>query len=327
MGDPAGVGGELALKAWQACRSTGPVFMALDNPDRLRRLATSLGIATPIAAVTSPARAAALFAGCLPVLPISLEVAAEPGRPDPANAPAVVSSIERAVQLAQAGEVAAVVTNPIHKKTLYAAGFGFPGHTEYLAALTGADGQAVMMLASPALRVVPVTVHLSLRAALDLLSTEAIVATAQTTARALARDFGIASPRLALAGVNPHAGEEGAMGEEDAALVAPAVARLRCDGINARGPLPPDSLFSPLMRPGYDAAICMYHDQALIPIKALEFDRAVNVTLGLPLVRTSPDHGTAFDIAGRGIASETSLVAALTLAEEIARRRAGAPVP
>lgn len=322
MGDPAGIGGELALKAWQACRAQGPVFVALDDPDRLAGLARSLGIAAPIAVVTSPAEAVARFADRLPVLSVPLSTPAIAGHPEPANAPAVIASIATAVRLAQQGAVAAVVTNPIHKKTLYVAGFGFPGHTEYLASLAGLQAEgAVMMLAAPTLRVVPVTVHVALRAALDQLSTGAIVTTARITAAALARDFGIAEPRLALAGVNPHAGEEGAMGEEDSAFVAPAVARLVDEGIDARGPLPSDTMFSPQTRTGYDAAICMYHDQALIPIKALEFDRTVNVTLGLPFVRTSPDHGTAFDIAGRGIANEASLVAALRLAADIARRR------
>jgi 4-hydroxythreonine-4-phosphate dehydrogenase len=217
-----------------------------------------------------------------------------------------------------------VVTNPINKKALYNAGFRFPGHTEFLAALAGGgDTRPVMMLVCPVLRVVPVTVHMSLRRAVEALTTEAIVASSAIVARALACDFGLQHPRLAIAGINPHAGEEGEMGSEEAAIIRPAVDRLRASGIDAAGPLPPDTMFSPPARRTYDAAICMYHDQALIPLKALDFAGGVNVTLGLPFVRTSPDHGTAFDIAGSGRASASSLIAALRLAAELAARRSG----
>jgi 4-hydroxythreonine-4-phosphate dehydrogenase len=258
----------------------------------------------------------------LPVLPIHLAAPAPPGRPDPANAPAVIASIERATALALDGEAGAVVTNPINKAALYAAGFAHPGHTEFLAALTGVSGQEVMMLAAPALRVVPVSVHISLRDAIAMLDTDRIVAAARTTAAALQRDFGIAAPRLAIAGLNPHAGEQGALGCEDAEIVAPAVAILRAEGIDATGPYPPDTMFTEQARAQYDAAICMYHDQALIPLKTLDMHHGVNVTLGLPIVRTSPDHGTAYDIAGTGRADATSLIAALKMAGAIVAQRA-----
>jgi 4-hydroxythreonine-4-phosphate dehydrogenase len=206
---------------------------------------------------------------------------------------------------------------------LYGAGFAYPGHTEFLAALTGVPGQEIMMLASPLLRVVPVTVHVSLRDALESLRTAAIVAAARTTHGALRRDFGIDRPRLAIAGLNPHAGEQGALGGEEGTIIVPAIAALRAEGIEVSGPWPPDTMFTAAARARYDAAICMYHDQALIPLKTLDMDHGVNVTLGLPIVRTSPDHGTAYDIAGQGIADPTSLIAAIELAGVLAARRAG----
>ncbi len=311
MGDPAGIGGELTVSAWRALRHGGPAFAAIDDPARL---------SGPVCAVETLAEAATVFPDALPVLPQPLAAAAVPGRPNGANAAATIASIERAVRLAQAGEAAAVVTNPISKAVLYAAGFPHPGHTEFLGALTGC-AHPVMMLANDFLRVVPVTVHVSLRAALDSLTTAAIVATARITAAALHRQFGIAPPRLAVAGLNPHAGEGGAMGNEEAALIAPAVAALRDEGIAVTGPHPPDTMFTPAARAGYDAAICMYHDQALIPLKTLDMASGVNVTLGLPIIRTSPDHGTAFDIAGQGRADPASLIAALRLAATLAERR------
>jgi 4-hydroxythreonine-4-phosphate dehydrogenase len=320
MGDPAGIGGELTLRAWLA-RSTAPFFV-LDDPDRLKALAVRLSLAVPIQEIASASEANAIFADALPVLPIHLAAPAPPGRPDPANAPAVIASIERATALALEGKAGAVVTNPINKAALYAAGFAHPGHTEFLAELTGVPGQEVMMLAAPALRVVPVSVHVSLRNAIALLDTARIVAAARTTAAALRRDFGIARPRLAVAGLNPHAGEQGALGREDAEIVAPAVAALRAEGIDASGPYPPDTMFTEAARATYDAAICMYHDQALIPLKTLDMHHGVNVTLGLPIVRTSPDHGTAYDIAGSGRADATSLIAALEMAGAIVAQRA-----
>ncbi len=324
MGEPAGVGGEIALKAWLRRDEGLPRFFAVDDPARLGRLAERLDLAVPIAPIDTPERAAAVFSSGLPVLPQPLAVEAVPGHPDPANAQAVRAAVESAVALVRSGNAAAVVTNPIHKQCLYEAGFPFPGHTEFLASLAGGDAAAVMMLACVELRAVPVTGHTSLRDALGALNTEDIVAAAAITEAALSRDFGIARPRLAVAGLNPHAGEGGGMGSEEADIIAPAVAALRERGIDAFGPVPPDTLFSARARKGYDAAICMYHDQALIPVKAIDFDGAVNVTLGLPFVRTSPDHGTALDIAGSGTASEASLVAALRMAAEMARRRAAA---
>ncbi len=324
MGDPAGIGGELTLRAWLALRGSDIRFVALDDPDRLAALAGRLGLAVPIAVVDVPSDAPARFADALPVLPVRLAEPAEPGKPRKANAAAVIHAIEEAVRLAERGFVGAVVTNPINKAALYDAGFAHPGHTEFLAELTGVPGQEVMMLASPSLRVVPVTIHEPLAAAIHRLTPEMIIATAHTTAAALRRDFGLPSPRLAIAGLNPHAGEKGALGDEEARIVQPAIDALRAGGLDVSGPWPPDSMFTRLARPQYDVAICLYHDQALIPIKTLDMDHGVNVTLGLPIIRTSPDHGTAYDIAGRGVADATSLVAAIRLADQLARNRTGA---
>ena len=321
MGDPAGIGGELTLRAWIALRGRGPCFVALDDPGRLAALATYLRLEAPVREVQQPDQATSVFPDALPVLPVRLANAPCPGTPDAANAPAVIGSIERATLLAARGEVAAVVTNPINKAALYHAGFSYPGHTEFLAALTGATGKQVMMLASPELCVVPVTVHASLRNSLAMLSTELILSTARTVAAALRADFGVARPRLAMAGLNPHAGEQGALGDEETTIIAPAIAALRGEGEEVSGPWPPDTMFTAIARSRYDVAICMYHDQGLIPLKTLDMNHGVNVTLGLPIVRTSPDHGTAFDIAGTGRADPSSLIAALELAAEIAARR------
>jgi 4-hydroxythreonine-4-phosphate dehydrogenase len=322
MGDPAGIGGELTLRAWLSLRNSGQRFVALDDPDRLAALARTLSLDVPISIVASPDEAGAVFATALPVLPIMLANTPRPGQPDKANAQAVIGSIERAASLALRGAVGGMVTNPINKAALYDAGFAYPGHTEFLAALTGAHGKQIMMLASPALRVVPVTVHASLRNSIAMLTTDAIVAAARTTAAALQREFGIARPRLAIAGLNPHAGEQGALGDEETTIIGPAIAVLREAGIDVTGPWPPDTMFTASARARYDAAICMYHDQALIPLKTLDMDHGVNVTLGLPIVRTSPDHGTAYDIAGKGIADPSSLIAAINLAASLAERRA-----
>ncbi len=314
MGEPAGIGGEIALGAWRALRASGPAFVLLDDADRFDGL--------PVRRVASPEEAGAAFASALPVLHRPLPRRPVPGRPDSANAPAVVAAIDEAVALAKAGRAAGVVTNPIQKSALYAAGFAHPGHTEYLAELAGTGVPPVMLLACPQLRVVPVTVHEPLARAIARLTPGLIVEAARTTAAALRRDFGVAAPRLAVAGLNPHAGEDGTLGTEDRDIVAPAVAALRAEGIEARGPFPPDTMFTAHARPNYDAAICLYHDQALIPIKTLDMAGGVNVTLGLSVVRTSPDHGTALDIAGTGRADPSSLVAALRLAADIARNRA-----
>ncbi|HEX5326839.1 MAG TPA: 4-hydroxythreonine-4-phosphate dehydrogenase PdxA [Acetobacteraceae bacterium] len=321
MGDPAGIGGELTLRAWLALRGTGSCFVALDDPERLAAIARALDLDVAIREVQQADVAAALFPDALPVLPVRLAAQPRPGVPDDANAAAVIASIERATRLTLDGAVCGVVTNPINKAALYHAGFAYPGHTEFLAALTGATGRQVMMLTSPDLRVVPVTVHASLRDSIAMLTTDRIVATGRTTSAALRRDFGIARPRLAVAGLNPHAGEQGALGGEETTTIAPAIATLRADGEHVSGPWPPDTMFTRTARSRYDVAICMYHDQGLIPLKTLDMDHGVNVTLGLPIVRTSPDHGTAFDIAGKGVADPSSLIAALGLAGELAARR------
>jgi 4-hydroxythreonine-4-phosphate dehydrogenase len=315
MGEPAGIGGEIALKAWLSRGENGvPPFFMIDDPDRLRGLAVETGLDAPIATIDSPDQATACFEGFLPVLPLGPRINAQAGRPDSANAKAVIGSIERAYALIRSGDAAAMVTNPIQKSTLYAAGFAHPGHTEFLAALAGIETPPVMMLAIDELRVVPVTIHQPLRAALAGLTTEMIVVTARIAAQALRTQFGIAAPRLAIAGVNPHGGEDGALGREEIEIVRPAIAILRAEGWIVDGPRPADAMFHAAARATYDVAICHYHDQALIPLKTIDYDRGVNITLGLPFIRTSPDHGTALDIAGTGKAKPDSLIAALRLA-------------
>jgi 4-hydroxythreonine-4-phosphate dehydrogenase len=322
LGEPAGIGPDLALAIWWKRRDLDtPAFYLIGEPDFLANRARALGLDVPLAVVT-PAQAGAAFARALPVVALGLPVTAAPGKPDATSAPAAIASIRRAVADVMAGAAAAVVTNPIAKSVLTRAGFPDPGHTEFLGRLaqaaTGKPVRPVMMLWSPELAVVPVTIHIPLRQVFSVLSTELIVQTGRIVARDLAARFRIARPRLAVAGLNPHAGEDGTLGEEDRAIVAPAVAQLKAEGIDARGPLPADTLFHERAREGYDVALCMYHDQALIPIKTLAFDHGVNVTLGLPFVRTSPDHGTAFDLAGSGRADPSSLVAALKLAARLA---------
>ena len=324
MGEPAGIGGEITLSTWLRHRESIPPFFCIDDLERLDVLARRLGWPVPVREIGDPDEAVSMFPSALPVLPIHLPVPVSSGRPRPENAVAVRGSIERAVELTVAGKAGAVVTNPIQKKTLKDAGFEYPGHTEYLAAISGSAQPPLMMLAGPGLRVVPVTVHVSLREALDSLTRDAIIDAAEATAIALRQDFGIANPRLAIAGLNPHAGEEGVMGREEIDIIAPAIRDLFDRGVGAFGPVPPDALFTTRARIGYDAAICMYHDQGLIPIKALVFDETVNITLGLPFVRTSPDHGTALDIAGTGKANPASLIAALHTADQMAARRRAA---
>lgn len=327
MGEPAGIGGEITLRAWLARDRGVPTFFAIDDPRRLAAVARRLGLSVALTAVSDPARAAEIFPTSLPVLAFDLPATAAPGRPDPANAAAVIAAIDTAVRLTREGQAAAVVTNPIHKKTLYAAGFAHPGHTEYLAALAGPQVRPVMMLVGAGLRVVPVTVHIPLTQVAPHLTADLIVEQARITAAALARDFGCRRPRLMVAGLNPHAGEEGSLGREEIEIIAPAIARLRESGIAVEGPLAADTLFHAAARARYDAALCMYHDQALIPLKTLAFESGVNVTLGLPFIRTSPDHGTAFDIAAKGGADPASLIAALALAAEMAAHRAAAARP
>lgn len=335
MGEPAGIGGEITLQTWLASSpasppgnplgsSSIPSFFTIDDPARLNALADTLGLAVPISVIETPADASAVFTKALPVLPMKLPKASKPGELQPENAQAVLDSIGTAVRLTLKGQAAAVVTNPIHKQVLYDAGFRHPGHTEYLAELAGEAQPPVMMLACPGLRVVPVTVHLSLAQAVKALSREAIVHAGTVTAAALRRDFAIDNPRLAVAGLNPHAGEGGALGREEIDIIIPAVDDLRRQGIDITGPAPADSLFHAQARDRYDAVLCMYHDQALIPLKTIDFERGVNITLGLPFVRTSPDHGTALDIAGQGKASPASLIAALCTARQMADARAAA---
>ena len=324
QGDPSGVGVEIALKCWLARdASTAPFFMLAD-PEHVTRVAATLNIAAPIQSC-APAQAAAIFKDAVPVAPLANPVVGAPGKPDPRDAPATLESIERAVGFVRAGEASAVVTNPIAKEPLYRAGFHHPGHTEWLGELAERGWNTgpllpVMLLWSPMLAVVPVTIHVSLARAIATLTTDAIVETARVVAHDMRAKFGVAAPRLAIAGLNPHAGEAGTMGREDIDIVAPAVARLLAEGVDAFGPLPPDTMFHAAARARYDVAICMYHDQALIPIKTLAFDTGVNCTLGLPFVRTSPDHGTAFDIAGKGVADPASLKAALELAARLTAR-------
>src|ERR1700682_895885 len=316
-GEPAGIGPDITIKAWLRRNELKlPPFYVLGDRDFLSRRASALGLDVKFADI-GPEDAIAAFADALPVVATGYPATARPGQPDGTSADAAMASIRQAVAEVAAGRASAVVTNPISKSVLYRAGFRHPGHTEFLAELAATGGhtpQAVMMLWSPALAVVPVTIHVSLREAIARLSRDLIVATGRIVVADLKARFGIANPRLAVSGLNPHAGEDGSLGTEDRSIVAPAVEILRGEGIEIRGPLPADTMFHDAARKTYDCAICMYHDQALIPVKTLAFDEAVNVTLGLPFIRTSPDHGTAFDIAGTGRADPSSLIAALRLA-------------
>lgn len=327
-GDPSGIGPEIAAAAWLLRdKADVPAFYLLGDPALVSTRAKAVGIELPVIA-TDPAGVEKAFAGALPVVPLAASLVDVPGQPDSRNAAGIIEAIDRAVADTFDGRAAAVVTCPIAKKPLYDAGFRFPGHTEYLAHLaeqkTGTAAMPVMMLAGPELRAVPVTIHIALADVPKTLTTEAIIATTRITARDLRQRFGIANPRIAVSGLNPHAGEGGAMGREDEDVIRPAIEALQAEGIDAFGPLPADTMFHARARAGYDAAICMYHDQALIPAKALAFDETVNVTLGLPFIRTSPDHGTAFDIAGKGIARPDSLIAALKLARRLADVEASA---
>jgi 4-hydroxythreonine-4-phosphate dehydrogenase len=327
LGDPAGIGPDITLLAYRA-RKTEPIppFLLLGDPETLAARARALGLDVAIEAIGDPAAAAGLFPKALPVLPVPMSGPAIAGRPDPEAAPAVRQSIEQAVALVLAGAASAVVTNPISKAVLYRAGFAFPGHTEFLAALAGrAPTDAVMMLVAADLKVVPVTIHIPLHQVPGALTQDLIVQTLTTVARDLARYFGLVRPRIAVTGLNPHAGEDGTMGHEEIDIIVPAIAAARAQGLDVTGPYPADTLFHAEARKGYDVAVAMYHDQALIPVKTLAFDTGVNVTLGLPFVRTSPDHGTAFALAGTGKASPRSLIAALRLADAMQARAEGKP--
>lgn len=323
QGDPSGIGPEITLKAWAKREQQSHPFFVLGDAALFERTAQALKLNVPVARV-SLQDATQAFASALPVVDLGFPVKGIPGQPDAADAPATIAAIERGVRMVKDGVASAIVTNPIAKDILYKAGFTHPGHTEYLGelgeALWGKAILPVMMLWSPQLAVVPVTIHVSLQRAIHELTTELIVKTARIVHADMQSKFAIATPRLAIAGLNPHAGENGTMGREDLEIVAPAIAQLQREGIDARGPLPPDTMFHAAARAQYDAALCMYHDQALIPIKTLAFDSAVNLTLGLPFIRTSPDHGTAFDIAGKGLANEASLIAALDCAARLVAR-------
>ena len=326
LGDPAGIGPEIAVKAWQALKAKGPAFVAIGDINALT--SASAAGASIVRRVMTPAEGLAAFKEALPVLHVPMKGHVVSGQPSKAAAPMIIKAIETAVGLALSGGVSGVVTAPIAKAPLYAAGFKFPGHTEFLGELTAATAYQgargpVMMLTAADLRVALVTVHDPLAKVSGKLSVEAIVNAGLVTAQALTRDFGIAAPHIAVAGFNPHAGESGTIGREEVDIVGPALAALRARGVDASGPYPADTLFPEEMRARYDAALCLYHDQALIPVKMLDFWGGVNVTLGLPIVRTSPDHGTGFDIAGRGLARPDSLIAAIRLARDIARNRAG----
>ena len=325
LGDPAGIGPEIVARAWAILRDSGPAFVVVGDRDTVSA-AMPVRLNASVRRVSAPAEGAAIFAEALPVIDMPLLSPVVAGQPSPANAAAIIRWIETAVGLALSGQVSGVVTAPIAKAPLYAAGFGFPGHTEFLAELTAGapfEGQRgpVMMLAAADLKTVLVTIHQPLRQAIEALTGDAIVQVGRVTAEALTRDFGIARPRLALAGLNPHAGEGGTLGREEIELINPAAARLRALGIDCPDARPADSLFHPGARAGYDAVICLYHDQALIPVKTVDFWGGVNATLGLPIVRTSPDHGVGFDIAGRGVARPDSLIAAIRMAAEMASRR------
>jgi 4-hydroxythreonine-4-phosphate dehydrogenase len=316
LGEPAGIAAWLRRNELKL-----PPFYLIGDRAFLAERARALGLDIPFADVTAE-RAVQAFASALPVQETGHRVTATASHPDDSSAPAALASIRQAVADVRSGRASAVVTNPIAKNVLYRAGFKHPGHTEYLAELASSGArppQPVMMLWSPLLAVVPVTIHVSLREAIDQLTTELIVSTGRIVAAELRKHFGLAHPRLVVTGLNPHAGEDGTLGTEDKTMIAAAIEILQGDGIEARGPLPADTTFHEAARKTYDCALCMYHDQALIPIKTLAFDDAVNVTLGLPFIRTSPDHGTAFDIAGTGRANPASLIAALRLAERMAK--------
>jgi 4-hydroxythreonine-4-phosphate dehydrogenase len=322
LGEPAGVGPELTLMAWARRHALGlSPFLAVGDPALLAARARLLKLDVPIAECDAGGAAPA-FGRALPVLPTGINATAAPGKPDATSAAAALAAIDRAVALVRAGEAAAIVTNPIAKAVMAEAGFAFPGHTEYLAHLAAEPERKpprpVMLIWSEMLAVAPVTIHVSLAAVPRLLTAELIVETGRIVARELTRRFAIPRPRLAVCGLNPHAGEGGHLGREEQTIIAPAIARLKADGIAISGPHPADTLFHEAARAGYDVALGMYHDQVLAPVKALAFDSAVNVTLGLPFVRTSPDHGTALDLAGTGRASPASLVAALKLARRLA---------
>jgi 4-hydroxythreonine-4-phosphate dehydrogenase len=318
LGDPAGIGPEIIAAAWQRRHEDGlPRFFAVGSPEAIARVWSG-----PVRAVADPAAAAAAFDDALPVIRVD-GGAVVPGRPSLEGAHGAFDSLELAVGLARSGAASGLVTGPVSKAQLYAVGFVHPGQTEFIAERCGVSRDMVaMMLAGPSLRTVPVTTHVAFREVPGLLTVETIVARGRATIRGLRRLFGIERPRLAVAGLNPHAGESGALGREEIEIVAPAIEKLRDEEAEITGPHPADTMFHERARRTYDAALCLYHDQALVPLKTLHFDEGVNITLGLPIVRTAPDHGTAFDIAGRGIADPGAMIAALRMAASCAERMA-----
>jgi 4-hydroxythreonine-4-phosphate dehydrogenase len=327
IGEPGGIGPEITAEAWLAAKHDPQLaFLVLGDASFLRDRFASSGFAVPVRAIAAPAEARKAFADALPVIDIPFPEAPRAGRFSSKTAATVIASIDRAVDLALAGEIAAIVTNPIQKEALYAAGFAHQGHTDYLAHLArryGHDAEPVMMLCASDLRAIPVTVHIALAEVPRQLTADLIIRQARVVARELVRRFAIARPRLAVTGVNPHAGENGAMGKEEQTILAPALAALRAEGLSVQGPLPADTAFHAEARAQYDAILCMYHDQALIPVKTLDFHGGVNCTLGLPFIRTSPDHGTALALAGSRKANPKSLISAIALAAELAGRNAG----
>ena len=324
IGEPGGIGPDITSQAWLALRENPEAaFFVLGDSGFLRDRFAGIHGTVPIREIGSPAEAGAVFASALPVIDMPFTVKPEIGRFSRKTADMVIGSIDRAVEFALAGKVAAVVTNPIQKEALYAAGFNHQGHTDYLAHLAqshGHDAEPVMMLCAGDLRAIPITVHIALADVAKQLTADLIIRQARVAAHDLRQRFGIAMPRLTFTGLNPHAGENGAMGKEEQIIIAPALATLRAEGLAVQGPLPADTAFHAEARSQYDAILCMYHDQALIPVKTLDFHGGVNCTLGLPFIRTSPDHGTALSLAGTGKANPRSLIAAIRLAGEIARR-------
>jgi len=326
IGEVAGIGPEIILKCWQQRKAEKlPAFFVTGSLAIMRDYAELCGLEDALVRIDEPSQASALFPRHLPVLDIDVTSSLQVGKATPATAPLVVGAIEKAVELIFAGKASGLVTAPIQKSVLYEAGFTFPGHTEFLAELcarhTGKKHTSVMMLASSALKVVPLTIHMALSQVPGAITEALIHQTATAIIKALKQDFGLEQPLLAISGLNPHAGEDGAMGSEEQDIILPAIKKLQASGLNVTGPHPADTMFHKEARARYDAALCMYHDQALIPIKTLDFDGGVNVTLGLPIVRTSPDHGTALDLAGQGKANATSMLGAIKMAHEIARNR------
>ena len=321
MGEPAGIGGELVCMAWARCAQDLPPIVLIDDPIRIEKLGETIKCPVKVISISKAIEALEIWPEAIPVIPLSLNRSVIPGRLDPSNSPAVIASLDKAINLTVTGETKGLVTNPIHKSILYSKKFIDPGHTEYLARATKASVNPVMMLVGPELRVVPVTIHTSLANAVSSLCIDDIVHCASLSADSLYRDFGIDSPRIVISALNPHAGENGAFGEEEISIIKPAIDIIKAKGINVKGPSAADTLFNPQARKSYDAVICMYHDQALIPVKMLDFHKSVNITLGLPIIRTSPDHGTALDIAGTGQANPTSFIEALKLASFISSKR------